>query len=90
MKPTLDSETMRSGVSMSETPPAMATSLSPWRRLWQARCMATSEDEQAVSMDRLGPRRSSTYERRLASTLCSVPVSVRASMASGSLYWSWA
>ena len=32
-----------------------ATSLSPERRLWHARWMATSDDEQAVSIDRLGP-----------------------------------
>ena len=44
---------------MSDTPPASATSLSPERRLWQARWMATSDDEQAVSIETLGPRRSS-------------------------------
>ena len=39
------------------------------RRLWQARWTATSDDEQAVSTARLGPRRPSTYERRPAATL---------------------
>ena len=43
--------------------------------------MATSDEEHAVSIDMLGPRRSRKCERRLASTLCSVPVSVRASIA---------
>ena len=52
-------------------------SLSPQRRLWQARWTATSDDEQAVSTEMLGPRRSRRYDSRLASTLCSVPVSVR-------------
>ena len=36
--------------------------------------MATSDDEHAVSIEMLGPRRSRKYDRRLASTLCSVPV----------------
>ena len=33
---------------------------SPLRRLWQARCSATSDDEQAVSTDSAGPCRPST------------------------------
>ena len=41
------------------TPPAMAVSHSPLRRLRQARCSATSDDEQAVSTVTDGPRRSS-------------------------------
>jgi ribonuclease BN (tRNA processing enzyme) len=40
------------------TPPAMASSDWPVRRLWQARWIATSEEEQAVSMVNDGPRKS--------------------------------
>ena len=90
MKPTFDSATIRSGVTMSDTPPASAMSLSPERRLWQARWTPTSDDEQAVSIETLGPRRSRKYDSRLASTLCNVPVSVRASIASRSSYCSCA
>ena len=38
------------------TPPASATSLSRSRRLWQARWMATNDDEHAVSTATAGPR----------------------------------
>ena len=86
MKPTFDMDTIRSGVTISETPPASARAVSPARRLWQARWMATSDDEQAVSIERLGPRRSRKYDRRLASTLCKVPVKVRASIEARSRY----
>src|SRR5262245_20326972 len=48
--------------SISATPPAKATSHSPARRLWQARWMDTSADEQAVSTARLGPCRPSRYD----------------------------
>jgi hypothetical protein len=90
MKPTLDIATSNSGVTISDTPAASATSVSPLRKLWQARCTATSPELQAVSIDRLGPRRSSRNDSRLANTLCSVPVSVRRSIASGSAYCSCA
>ena len=43
------------GVRIRFTPPARAVSHSRLRRLWVARCSATSDDEQAVSMARLGP-----------------------------------
>ncbi len=59
MNPTLDIATVSSGVIISETPPAIARSVSPDRRLSQARWIATSDEEQALSIDRLGPRRSS-------------------------------
>src|SRR5579875_2885507 len=48
------------GESSRLTPAARARSHSRERRLWQARCRATSEEEQAVSMATLGPRRSHT------------------------------
>src|SRR5690349_4043484 len=59
----------RAGERMRLTPPASARVDSPRQRLWQARWTATNEDEQAVSTARLGPRKSKTYERRLAATL---------------------
>lgn len=45
------------GAAMTFTPPASATSDSPARSDWQARCTATSEDEQAVSTTMLAPAR---------------------------------
>ncbi len=45
------------GVAMTATPPASARSHSPLRSDWAARWVATSEDEQAVSMLRAGPSR---------------------------------
>ena len=47
------------GAAVTFTPPARAMSLSRCRRLWQARCTATSDDEQAVSTATAGPRRPS-------------------------------
>ena len=47
----------RRATASTLTPPASARSHSPARRLWQARCTATSDDEQAVSTATLGPRR---------------------------------
>ena len=67
---------MPSGERITLTPPARARSLSPARRLWQARCTATSDDEHAVSVVRLGPRRSSQYEMRPLSRLSDDPVPV--------------
>src|SRR5438093_1183300 len=62
------------GDRMRLTPPARARSDSPHRRLWQARWAAASEDEQAVSIERLGPRKSKRYEMRLAAMLSAPPV----------------
>ena len=47
-----------SGTRIRFTPPATASSDSPSHRLLHARWTATSEDEQAVSIARLGPRKS--------------------------------
>ena len=55
-------------------PPASASSDSPSQRLRQARWIATSEDEQAVSIARLGPRKSKKCEIRLAAMLPEFPV----------------
>ena len=56
------------------TPPANASVDSPFRRLRQAKWTATSDEEQAVSMARLGPRKSNRYEIRLAAMLSALPV----------------
>ena len=45
------------GVESTVTPPASARSHSPERSARQARCSATSEEEQAVSTDSAGPSR---------------------------------
>ncbi|COW45036.1 Uncharacterised protein [Mycobacterium tuberculosis] len=44
------------GLSKRLVPPTNAISLSRPRRLWHARCTATNDDEQAVSMTTAGPR----------------------------------
>ena len=49
-----------SGLRIRFTPPARARSISRRRRLWQARCTVTSDDEQAVSSVTLGPLRFKT------------------------------
>ncbi|GAA3671679.1 hypothetical protein GCM10022420_060100 [Streptomyces iranensis] len=64
------------------TPPAMAVEDSPRRRLSQARCTATSEDDWAVSTVMLGPRSPSVCETRLAMTPRPVPAIVCWSIAS--------
>ena len=56
------------------TPPARARVQSPADRLAHAWYTATSEEEHAVSNARLGPCRSSRYERRLAAMLAALPV----------------
>ena len=45
------------GVAITVTPPASAREHSPLRSAWQARCSATSEEEQAVSTVTAGPSR---------------------------------
>jgi hypothetical protein len=47
---------------------------SPPRRLWHAWWTATSDEEQAVSSARLGPRKSKAYDSRLAAMLAALPV----------------
>ena len=64
------------GDSSRFTPAASASSESPARRLWHARWMATSDDEQAVSIVTDGPRRSRKYDTRLAMMLSAPPVAV--------------
>ncbi|AKA09222.1 hypothetical protein SAZ_40845 [Streptomyces noursei ZPM] len=64
------------GVVMTVAPPATARVLSPLRSDWQARCSATSEEEQAVSTVTAGPSRPNTYDRRPDSTLGLLPVTM--------------
>ena len=80
-----EKNTVSWGARMALTPPASATSHSPARRLWHARWIATSDDEHAVSTTRLGPRRSSRYEIRLAMMLSAAPVTLWASIAARSV-----
>ena len=55
-----DSVIVMSGERMRFTPPASAVRQPSVRSARQARCTATSEDEHAVSTERLGPCRPST------------------------------
>jgi hypothetical protein len=60
---------------MIVTPPASASVHSPARSDWQARCIATSEDEHTVSTVTAGPSRPSRYDTRPEITLVARPVS---------------
>ena len=62
------------GPIMRFTPPARAISHSPFQILCAARCTATRELEQAVSIAMLGPRRSNACEMRFASIVIIIPV----------------
>ncbi len=62
------------GVRITLTPPAIAASHSPLRIDMTARWIATRELEHAVSTGSLGPRRSSRWDIRFASTEWAVPV----------------
>ncbi len=67
-----------SGIRFRLTPPASAVVDSPPRRLAQAACTATSEEDWAVSRVMLGPRRPRAWLTRLAMMPRWVPVT---------LYW---
>ena len=71
-----------SAESIRFTPPARASVASPFRRLWQAMCTATSDDEHSVSTATLGPWRPSTYDSRPAAKAWPLPVSMYTSSAS--------
>src|SRR5215831_1793582 len=58
-----------SGIMSALTPPARALSQQPDQMLWHAFQIATSAEEQAVSTERLGPRRSNKYEIRFDAIL---------------------
>lgn len=72
--PLLDSAIAVLGPPMMFTPPASATAHSPFQILCAARCTATSELEQAVSIVMLGPRKSNAWEMRFASMVIIIPV----------------
>src|SRR4051794_1028319 len=55
-------------------PAAMAIAHSTLRKLWQAKCTATNDEEQAVSTGKQGPCKSRKYERRPGMVLADVPV----------------
>ncbi|RGC64959.1 hypothetical protein C5N14_31075 [Micromonospora sp. MW-13] len=55
--PCRENSTKAAGVHMAVTPATMARVHSRWRSAWPARCSATREDEQAVSMVTAGPSR---------------------------------
>ncbi len=84
----LETATPKCGDRSKLEAPTIARSHSLLRRLLVARCSATSDEEHAVSTERLGPLRSSKYERRLATTLRITPVAVYVSMSAGSASWS--
>jgi hypothetical protein len=62
------------GEEMTVTPPASARSDSPDRSDCTAQCIATNDDEHAVSTDTAGPSRPNTYETRPEATLAAEPV----------------
>src|ERR1700733_8167029 len=69
-----DSVTDSCGTRIALTPPARAIRHSPCRRLWQARWIATAEDEHAVSIDIFGPFSPKMYESRPAAIERATPV----------------
>ncbi|BFU44958.1 hypothetical protein KRMM14A1004_31950 [Krasilnikovia sp. MM14-A1004] len=62
------------GVVITATPPARASVHSPWRSACTARCVATSDDEHAVSMVTAGPSNPAVYDTRPDSTLATAAV----------------
>ncbi len=73
------------GVAMTVTPPAIASSHSPRRRDWAPRCIATSDEEQAVSTEIAGPVRPSVYAIRPDATLPELPLTRYPSVSAGRL-----
>jgi hypothetical protein len=63
-----------SGPQSTETPPASASEHSSARSVAQAKCSATSDDEQAVSTVTAGPSSPNTYATRPDATLPNTPV----------------
>ena len=79
---------MRCG-TRTVTPPARAMSHSPASRLWQARWTATSEVEQAVWTEMLGPRRLSLWEIRVLTKSLSLPQTCMLPVGPISRRWKW-
>src|ERR1700757_137739 len=69
----LQNPMLPSGRTITFTPAANASSISPFQMPWHAKSTATSEDEHAVSTARLGPTRSKKYEIRLAAIQSAEP-----------------
>ncbi len=74
--PACEKTTWLRGWWMTLTPPASAMEHSPRRSASTARWRVTSEEEQAVSTVRLGPRQPRTYETRPDTALLAAPVPV--------------
>ena len=62
------------GLSNRLVPATSAVSLSRLRRLWQARWIAVSDDEHAVSRTIAGPRAPRKYDSRPAAKFAEFPV----------------
>src|ERR1039457_2471262 len=61
------------GVAITVTPPASASEHSPPRSACAARCIATSDDEHAVSIVTAGPSNPNTYDTRPEAMLGALP-----------------
>ena len=85
--PALLKATATSAWKMELTPPTSASGMSPRQIARQARSRATSDDEQAVSTDRLGPRRSNRYDTRFDAMLSACPVLVCMSASYRPRFW---
>lgn len=72
----LEKEIQNSGSMFKWQPPTIAMFDSPVRKLWQATCSATRLDEQAVSVVKLGPRRSKKCDILLDCIAYAQPVDV--------------
>ncbi|MEZ4239915.1 MAG: hypothetical protein R3F59_27945 [Myxococcota bacterium] len=68
--------TVVSGCWIVFTPAATAISHSPLHSVWQARCSATRDEEQAVSTENTGPRKSKWYASRADKMVMLVPTDV--------------
>ncbi|GAB2695536.1 hypothetical protein GCM10010442_11580 [Kitasatospora kifunensis] len=71
------------GPAITVAPPASAIEHSPRRSACAARCIATSEEEHAVSTVTAGPSNPNTYDTRPDATLPVVPVPVKPSSSGG-------
>ncbi len=69
-----ENSTKAPGFAMTVAPPASAMEHSPCRSDCAARCIATSDDEHAVSMVTAGPSKPNTYDTRPDATLDDPPV----------------
>ncbi len=71
------------GDPMTATPPASAIEHSPWRSACAARCIATRDEEQAVSTVTAGPSKPKAYDTRPEATLPAVAVVTKPSSSAG-------